>query len=149
MLPQLLRLGLDEGLSGNQMLGQMRDVGYAIRTQDFYQVLGEVSSAASMARTWPTLDPTQIPALTDFTPLSVPRGTGLMYRFEALVRDQQGNFSWLPRAMRDPNLIAPADLMQEWLEAFTESETEAQPSSGDLAVFGMRLSGLYQLMPSA
>lgn len=52
LLAPLMRQGLQEGLSGQAMLGAIRQAGAGVRTQSFYQLLGEVRASAARAEQW-------------------------------------------------------------------------------------------------
>lgn len=52
LLASMVRQGLTEGLSGSAMLNAIRDAGVGIRTQSFYQLVGEVRASAARAEQW-------------------------------------------------------------------------------------------------
>jgi hypothetical protein len=147
MLPQLVSIGLESGLSGRQMLTQMRAAGYKVGNQYFYSVLGQVNQASSREGAWSAMDPTVTPAESDFVEWNVARGTGYMYRFEVLVTDSAGAQSWLPRGMKTPFPIASGELMQDLADYYSSIPDEFAGGDSDLNFQGIRLTGLYKLVP--
>jgi hypothetical protein len=52
LLAPLVRQGLTEGLSATQMLDAVRSAGVGLRTQSWYQLVGEVRASAARAEQW-------------------------------------------------------------------------------------------------
>jgi hypothetical protein len=48
----IVRVGLDEGLAGNEILRQMSEVGYGMRRQNFYRLVGELKASEAGAGDW-------------------------------------------------------------------------------------------------
>ncbi len=147
-LPQIVQVGLEEGLSGRQMLAQIRAGGMAIADRTLYTVMSEVNAVESKQGAWLAMDPTAVPQASDFVAWNVQRGEGLMYRFEVLVEDAEGNRSWLPRGVKSMTPVAPGDLMQDLADLFTEPANQEGEEPYEETFLGLRLSGLYQLVPS-
>lgn len=146
MIPQLIVVGLEQGLSGAEMLRQMRAAGFGIRTQTFYSQLGEVQLALASDARMLAFDPTSVPAAEDFIPWQVQRGTGYLTRMEVLVEDAAGNRSWLPRAIKTPVPVAPGELMQDMSDYFTETPPAEEGGGYEDTFLGIRLTGLYKLV---
>lgn len=147
MLPNLIGLGVEQGLSGAEMLRQMRAADFGIRTQTFYSLLNTVNQAIQGGATYSSFDPTQVPGETDYTPWEVQRGTGYLTRFNVLVRDAAGNDIWLPRAIKTPVPVAPGELMQDMADYFLEPPPSEGGTGYEETFMGIQLAGLYQLIP--
>lgn len=61
LLASAVRQGLAEGMSATNMLNDIRAAGGSIRTQSFYQLVGEVRASAARASEWATAPLDQVP----------------------------------------------------------------------------------------
>ena len=148
MFPQLIGLGLEQGLSGNAMLQQIRAAGLGIRTQTFYSLLNTVNTAIAGGAQFQALDPSLVPGELDYTDWEVQRGTGYLTRMEVLVEDANGNRTWLPRSIKTPVPVAPGELMQDMADYFLEPPPSEGGTGYEETFLGIRLAGLYQLIPT-
>lgn len=146
MLPNLIGLGVEQGLSGAAMLNQMRAAGFGIRTQTFYSLLNTVNQAISQGARWQGFDPTKVPGTSDYTAWEVQRGTGYLTRMNVLVRDANGATTWLPRAIKTPVPVAPGELMQDMSDYFLDVPPEGEGTPYENEFLGIQLAGLYQLV---
>lgn len=60
-LTGFISAGVKQGLSGNAILGALREGGLGIRTQSFYEILGEVRASVGRAGDIANLNPETIP----------------------------------------------------------------------------------------
>lgn len=148
MMPQLIEVGLDQDLSGAEMLRQIRAAGLGIRTQSFYSLLNTVSEAQAEGETWLAMDPATVPSESDYINMEVTRGTGFLTRMEVLVEDSAGTRTWLPRAFKTYEPVAPGALMQDMSDYFTQPTAEGGEAYEE-SFLGIRLTGLYKLVPAA
>lgn len=89
-LAPLIGAGLNEGLSGASMLSSLREVGMGIRTQSFYQLVGEIQAAQGSVERWADLAQDAIPQATDFVEWSGGAADTYLYRVKYAVRTGEG-----------------------------------------------------------
>ncbi len=111
------------GLSGSEMLRQLRDTGVEIRTTDFFQVRREVLGLALHEEAIAALKPdTIVPAALFNERHGLELGQDFQYRLRIAVRDPEtGQVTTITRALSSSEQLSKAEGEAEMLEMQAES----------------------------
>ncbi len=150
MLASIVRQGLNDGLSGNEMLRQVQAAGLGIQRSSFLQLVGEVRSSASMAERWSTLPLDQVPGPEDIVDWAGGATDTYLHRVYMYVRtNEAGQLAVERRGVslltREP--LSPADALAMAQDLYDEN-ADNDNYSGD-QLLGAEFGGIYhQLGPS-
>lgn len=150
MLASAVRQGLTEGLSATDMLTGLRAAGGAIRTQSFYQLVGEVRAASAMSSEWATAPLDQAPASSLVQDWAGGQADTYLNRVYMYVRTNVGGVLSVERrgvSILTKEAIAPNDALamaQELYEENSESENYANEQ-----FLGAEFGGVYHQLGAA
>jgi len=96
-LAPLLSQGVAEGMSGASMLSELRDAGQGIRTQSFYQLLGEVKGSLAKTAAWEGLSLETIPGEEVFQEWAGGAVDTYLYRVPMMYRTTEGGIMGVAR----------------------------------------------------
>lgn len=144
MLPSIIRIGIGSGLSGSSILRDLRSAGVGVRTQRFYQMLGELQSSDAGAETVSAMGLTDIPSAEDFSNWGVRNPSGYVYQFRMYIGDTMEDGRIIPAGYRNFSLRsgviqAIGDIMQDAIDLF-----RGQAVRYGQTFLGAELVNLYQ-----
>lgn len=139
-----IRAGLNEGMNGSEILSSLRDAGFGIRTQSFYQLLGEVRASTALAGDWSAAPLDQLPGEGLVQEWSGGATDTYLSRIYMYVRTNVGGQLSVERrgvSILTNELITPGDALsmaQELYEENSDSENYANEQ-----LLGAEFGGVY------
>lgn len=155
MLPSILGAGLEEGYSGNVMLQQLRSVGLGIRTQTFYQILGNVQGAASTAYRNLGASLTELPQPGEVASWLTSNARGYLYqgRFLAQTVDPDTGAlitSWNDFSLRYSELVSRGQALTDMVNVLQQGQAEAATGADtppQQRILGTEIVNIYAMNP--
>lgn len=144
MLPSLIRTGVSNGLSGAEILRQLRSAGAGIQTQRFYQALGEVQASEISAAGVAGMDLTTVPSEEMFAAWGVRNPTGYVYQFRMYIGETMEDGSLITAGYRNFSLRtngvqAVGEILQDAIDLFRNQATRYGQ-----AFLGAEVANLYK-----
>lgn len=111
--------GLNQGMSGNQILGALSEGGLGIRRQTFYGILGEVRASMGRAGEIASLDPESIPGANLFTTWrQAPEGMNV-YQIDVHVVDPNFGTVTAPYSVISSTELTAGEAISQALDVYT------------------------------
>jgi hypothetical protein len=155
MLPSIVGAGLQEGYSGAEMLSQLRGAGLGIRTQTFYQILGNVQLANTTGFANLGASLTELPAPGEIARWLTQNASGYLYqaRFLAQTVDPDTGAlitSWNDFSMRYSSLVSRGEALSDIVDVLNQGQAEAATgadSPPQQKVLGVEVTNIYAMSP--
>ena len=150
LLASAVRQGLSEGVSATEMLNSIRAAGGSIRTQSFYQLVGEVRAASARAGEWATAPLDQIPGQDLVQDWTGGQADTYLNRVYMYVRTSVGGVLSVERrgvSILTRDAISPSDALamaQQLYEENSDSENYANEQ-----FLGAEFGGVYHQLGAA
>lgn len=145
-LPALMRQGLSEGLSGNQMLQGLRSIGISISTQRFYGLLGEINATSAMHEGVAGLDLNAELTEENFAPWTTARANGYLYQIRAYFQSVDPVTGQIIRTFK-PFDVRSSSILRGY-EAIAQA-MDYIPLGGDVgsdgSLVGLEITGLFHM----
>jgi len=144
MLPSVIRSGLTSGLSGNAILGELRRSGVGIRTQRFYQMLGEIQAQAISSDAVAGFPLASQPDESMFADWGVRNPNGFVYQFNVYVNEHEyppgvvipaGS---MPFSLRYSTPVATGEAIQDVMDVLNQRGVAGRQ------ILGVEVSSLYK-----
>jgi hypothetical protein len=147
-LPSVIRQGVSEGYSGNQILGAIRETGFGISTQRFYGLLGELQATSAMQESVLGMDLSRELGEGDFAPWATSRSSGYLYQIRAYFQSTDPATGELVRTFK------PFDVRSDGIiNGYQALDTALGyiPDGGgpgsDGSLVGLEIVGLFKMLP--
>jgi hypothetical protein len=155
MLPSIIGAGLNEGYSGAEMLRQLQSVGLGIRTQTFYQILGNVQASAVTAGLNLGASLTALPDASEIAPWLTQNASGYLYqaRFLAQTVDPDTGAiitSWNDFSMRYTSVQSRGEVLQDIIDVLNQGQADAAAGADtppQQSILGVEVTNIYQMTP--
>lgn len=155
MLPSIIGAGLEEGYSGAEMLRQLRSVGAGVRTQTFYQILGNVQGAASTAYRNLGASLTEVPAPGEVASWLTSNAQGYLYQMRFLAQTVDPDTgalitSWNDFSMRYGDLVPRGQALQDTIDVLQQGQADAAVGADTPPVqktLGVEVVNIYAMSP--
>jgi len=155
MLPSIIGQGIDAGLNGSQMLSQLRSVGLGVRTQTFYQILGNVQGATVTAGLNLGASLTALPDAGEVAIWSTQNASGYLYQARVLVQTVDPDTgalitSWNDFSARYPSLVTRGEALQDIIDVLNQGQAEAATGADtppQQTTLGVEITNIYAMTP--
>ena len=155
MLPSIIQTGLAEGYSGANMLSQLRSAGLGIRTQTFYQILGNVNLAQATGFANLGASLTALPGPGEIASWLTSNAQGYLYqaRFLAQTVDPDTGAlitSWNDFSMRYGELVSRGQALTDIIKVLQQGQADAATGTDtppEQKILGVELVQIYAMSP--
>ena len=148
MLPTLVRIGQENGLSGQSIKRALSDAGVPISDYRLYTTIAQLNASVVQAESIGGHDLTGIPGEDAFTAWSTEKAEGYVYRFTAAYDqlNEAGEVTetiWKDMSVVSRNPIAVGDAMADMNDLLATSN----PAEYSQAYRGLTLKNMYYMSP--
>lgn len=125
----LMLRGVQEGMSGSEVLSTFRQFGLGMRTQEFYRLWGQAQTVTAEAGEEPTRPLDQVPTLAESPPIaaSARAEPGVLQTVRLIYREAEtGNIRVVYHSTKSDNGVTRQEAINNAIDAYAAHSEEYQ-----------------------
>jgi len=155
MLPSIVQAGIEGGLSGREMLRELRSVGVSVGNERFYTIMGNVSASQITAGLNLGASLTTLPTGAEVGSWLTNKASGFLYQARYLAQTVDPDTgalvtSWNDYSSRYPGLVSRGEALQDIIDSLNAGQAEANAGADtppQQQILGVEITNIYHMVP--